>query len=66
MGELLLWYSFELIHDGERIRSAVELVRSTQKQRDSRRLVATNKNPRNLFGLESNELAKKDALAQPP
>ena len=65
MGGLLLWCSCSF-DNGERIRSAVELVRSTQKQRDSRRLVATNKNPRNLFGLESNELAKKDALAQPP
>ena len=36
-----------------------EFLRSTQKQRDLSRLAATTKNPRNLFGLESNELAKK-------
>ena len=36
-----------------------EFLRSTRKQRDSSRLAATSKNPRNLFGLESNELAQK-------
>ena len=36
-----------------------EFVRSTQKQRESSRLAATSKNPRNLFGLDSNELAQK-------
>ena len=39
--------------------SRVEFVRSTQKQQDSWRLAATSKKPRNLFGLESNELAQK-------
>ena len=36
-----------------------EFLRSTQKQRDSSQLAATTKNPRNLFGLEWNKLAKK-------
>ena len=30
---------------------------SHQKQRDSSRLTATNKNPRNLFGLEASKIA---------
>ena len=48
-----------MVIESERPSAAIELVRSTQKQRESSRLTATNKNPRNLFGLESNELAKK-------
>ena len=56
----------EPIHHGASIDGADEFVRSTQKQRDSRRLPATSKNPRNLFGLESNKLASQNALAQPP
>ena len=42
-----------------RPRDSQVLSRLTQKQPDSSRLTDTNKNPRNLFGLESNELAKK-------
>ena len=50
-----LWSSIS----GLIVRRRVELVRSTQKQQDSSRLAATSKNPPNLFGLESNKLAKK-------
>ena len=35
---------------------------SHQKQRDSWRLAATNKNPRNLFGLEASKIARKSRL----
>ena len=65
--ESQLYWSCEWIHHGGStmvvfIPTAVggdEFVRSTQKQRESSRLAATSKNPRNLFGLESNELAQK-------
>ena len=35
---------------------------SHQKQRDSSRLTATNKNPRNLFGLEASKIAHNLSL----
>ena len=35
---------------------------SHQKQRDSRRLAATSKNPRNLFGLEASKIAHNLSL----
>ena len=66
MEELLEEWLFEWKDHGASIDGGGNFVRSTQKQPDSSRLTATNKNPRNLFGLESNELAKKDALALPP
>ena len=38
-------------------RSTLRRFHSRQKQQDSRRLAATSKNPRNLFGLEASKIA---------
>ena len=43
-------------------RSTLRRFHSRQKQQDSRRLAATSKNPRNLFGLEASKIAHNLSL----